>query len=73
MDHKFGFPGDALRSRSTLGLAAKIPILGALRLLRYARGFESGHGVVKGLLIATEPSAPAVILRDDAAADKTLA
>jgi hypothetical protein len=40
----------------TLELTAKIPILAALRLLRYARDFESGHGVPKGLLIATEPS-----------------
>ena len=61
------------RQIGLLRLAAKIPILAALRLLRYARGFESGNGVPKGLLIATEPSTPAVILRDDAAADKTLA
>jgi hypothetical protein len=72
MDHKFGLPGEALRLRSTVELTAKIPILGALRLIRHARGFESGHGVVKGLLISTKPSTPAVVLRDDAAADKTL-
>jgi hypothetical protein len=59
--------------RSTIGLAAKVSILAALRLLRYAWSFENGNGVTKGLLIATEPSTPAVILRDDAAADKTLA
>jgi hypothetical protein len=64
----------SLRSvRSTIVLAAKVSILAALRLLGYAWSFESDNGVPKGLLVATEPPTPAVILRDDAAANKTLA
>src|ERR1700678_1107595 len=71
---KRAFPVEVFRSvRPKVGLAAKIPILIALRLLRYAWDFETGHRVTKRLLIAAEPSGPAIILRDESAADKTLA
>jgi hypothetical protein len=68
------FLDEALRSIGSITeLAAKIPILAVFRLLCYARDFESAHSVPKRLLITAELSIPTVILRDDAAANKTLA
>ena len=50
-------------------LASVAPGLLAFMSLGYAWSFKNGHGVSKRLLIPTQPSIPAIILGDDAAAD----
>jgi len=47
-----------------------VSVLGALIFSRKA--FETGRGIPKGLLVATEPSIPAVVLRNNPAPDKAL-